>query len=164
MCGNTCQTCLVASSNHYAPFAHDYTRAREAQFPKFESVLRPKSEIKSHRLERLHLYKIGFSKGSVEERIKNASQNPTYLMAPVSIVSAFKCYNINPQKMEKLLHHFFGSGCLDVDVFDRDGKRYKPREWFVAPLDVIEQAIHFVMNGEIVQFKYDVDRREIVGR
>ena len=52
----------------------------------------------------------------------------------------------------------------DVDVFDAAGKRYVPREWFIAPLEIIEQAIHFLMSGEIVNYKYDPERQEIVGR
>lgn len=111
-----------------------------------------------------NLYKIGYSKLSVEERIKNAENEPTYLMAPVTIVTAFKCFNMNPQKLEQLLHQFFGNSCLNIDVHDHDGKRHTPREWFIAPLEVIEQAIHFLINGEITQFKYDADRQEIVGR
>ena len=55
-----------------------------------------------------HLYKIGFSTVPVAERIKNAAQEPTYLTAPVKIVSAYQCYNLNPQKLEQLLHTFFG--------------------------------------------------------
>jgi hypothetical protein len=70
----------------------------------------------------------------------------------------------NPQKLEMLLHTFFGRACLDVDVIDSGGRRYVPREWFVAPLEIIEQAIHFVLNGEIVNFRYDPDRKVIVGR
>ena len=111
-----------------------------------------------------NLYKIGYSKLSVEERIKNAENEPTYLMAPVTIVTAFKCFNMNPQKLEQLLHQFFGNSCLNIDVHDHDGKRHTPREWFIAPLEVIEQAIHFLINGEITQFQYDADRQEIIGR
>jgi hypothetical protein len=111
-----------------------------------------------------NLFKIGFSRGPVEERVKNAAQDPTFLMAPVAVVSAFKCFNMNPAKLENLLHRFFGEWCLDVDVFDREGQRYVPREWFIAPIDVIEQAIHFVISGEIVDFQYDGTRGAIVGR
>jgi hypothetical protein len=111
-----------------------------------------------------YLYKIGFSRIPVEERIKNAEQEPTYLMAPVSLVTAYRCYNLNPQKLEMLLHTFFGSACLDIDVYDAAGKRYVPREWFVAPLDIIEQAIHFLLSGEIVNFRYDPEKQIIVGR
>lgn len=111
-----------------------------------------------------HLYKIGFSTVPVEERIKNATQEPTYLNAPVRIVSAFQCYNLNPQKLERLLHTFFGKACLNMDLYDHEGKRYAPREWFVAPLNVIEQAVQLLINGEIVNYQYDAELQEITVR
>lgn len=111
-----------------------------------------------------NLYKIGFSTVPVEQRIKNAENEPTYLMALVHIVEAYQCYNMNPQKLEQLLHTFFGSSCLNIDIFDGDGQRHTPREWFIAPLDIIEQTIHFVLNGDIVNYRYDSDKQEIVGR
>lgn len=110
------------------------------------------------------LYKIGFSSGAVEERIKNAENEPTYLMAKVHIVETFECYNLNPQKLESLLHTFFGKACLEVDVFDRSGKRFTPREWFIAPLEVIEEAIKLIILGEIVDYEYDGDAKAIRGK
>ena len=71
---------------------------------------------------------------------------------------------MNPQKLEQLLHNFFGNSCLDIDIFDKDGKRCTPREWFVAPLSVIEQAIHMIINGDIVSYKYDAEKQEILDR
>ncbi|MBK7040942.1 MAG: GIY-YIG nuclease family protein [Bacteroidetes bacterium] len=50
-----------------------------------------------------NLYKIGFSTTPVEERIKNAPQDPTYLMADVQIIYTYKCFNINPQKFENFI-------------------------------------------------------------
>jgi hypothetical protein len=122
--------------------------------------LSEKSKIRS--IE--HLYKIGFSRTPVEERIKNAAQEPTYLNAPVEIVFAYKCYNLNPQKFEQLLHTFFGKACLNMDLYDNTGKRYAPREWFVAPLEIIEMASSMLINGDIVDYVYDVERQEIVGK
>ncbi|MDQ8193823.1 GIY-YIG nuclease family protein [Coraliomargarita sp. SDUM461004] len=110
------------------------------------------------------LYKIGFCRGAIEERIKNAQDEPTYLMAPVRILSSFECYNLNPQKLELILHKFLGHACLEVDVYDHTGKRHTPREWFLAPLPVIEEAIRLVITGEIVNFKYDHASRLIVAR
>jgi len=111
-----------------------------------------------------NLYKIGFSTTEVEERIKNAHLEPTYLFAPVIIVSAFKCYNMNTQKLELLLHTFFGNSCLNIDIFDKDAKRYTPREWFIAPIDVIEQAIEFIITGDIVNYKYEPKSEMIVNK
>lgn len=102
-----------------------------------------------------NLFKIGYSTVPVPERIKNAVEEPTYLMAPVKIISVFECYNLNPQKFELLLHTFFGNACLDVDVFDRNGKRFSPREWFIAPIHIIEAAANMLINGDIVNFRYN---------
>ncbi len=127
----------------------------------FIYILKSKSD-KSEIKEIKHLYKIGYSTSTVEERIKNAAQEPTYLMAEVRIVMTFKCYNMNTQKLELLLHNFFGSSCLNVDIFDKQGNRHTPREWFIAPLDVIEQAIHLVISGEIVKYRYDSSNQDIL--
>jgi len=124
-----------------------------------------KSLSKNPRIQDLeYLYKIGFSNTPVEDRIKNASEEPTYLMAPVAIVSTFECYNFNPQKLEQLLHNFFGSACLNIDIFDKNNQRHMPREWFIAPIDVIEQTVRLIISGGIVNYKYDVGEREIVYR
>jgi len=109
-----------------------------------------------------NLYKIGFSTTDVETRIKNAKQDPTYLMADVQIVSAFEVYNINPHKLEQLIHKFFSNSCLDIDIVDEKGHIHKPREWFVAPLNVIEEAIELIISGKIVDYRYDSDSESIV--
>jgi hypothetical protein len=119
-----------------------------------------KSEIQSYE----HLYKIGFSKADVKERIKNAENEPTYLMAPVSIVSAYECYNMNPQKLEQLLHRFFGESCLNIDIYDHEGQRHMPREWFIAPLEIIEKSIEMILMGDVLDYRYDSERQMIVGR
>lgn len=102
------------------------------------------------------LYKIGFSKTDVRDRIKNAPKEPTYLMAEVHLVSTYKCYNVNPHKFEQLLHRFFGDVCLNVDIHDDKGRRITPREWFVVPLPIIDKVIDLILNGEIVNYNYDV--------
>jgi hypothetical protein len=108
-----------------------------------------------------NLYKIGYSRVDVKERVKNALNEPTYLMAQVKIVAVYRCFNLNTQKLEQLLHRFFANSCLSIDIYDGEGKRYTPREWFIAPLDVIEKAIELMISGEIVNYKYD-DKNETI--
>ena len=110
-----------------------------------------------------NLYKIGYSSTSVQERIKNAENEPTYLMAPVKIESSWMCYNMNAQKFESLIHRFFGHTCLEIDVFDNTGIRHTPREWFIVPMEVIEQAITLIISGEIVNYRYDKEN-EIISK
>ena len=109
-----------------------------------------------------NLYKIGFSTTSVETRIKNAQNDPTYLMAAVTPVSAYEVYNVNPHKLEKLIHKFFSNSCLDINVVDKYGTIHKPREWFIAPLNVIEEAIELIISGKIVGCKYDDVNEKII--
>lgn len=111
-----------------------------------------------------NLFKIGYSTMPVPERIKNAAEEPTYLMAPVKVISVFECYNLNPQKFELLLHTFFGKACLNVDVYDKQGKRFSPREWFIAPLHIIEAAANMLINGEIVNYRYNPEVQSIEER
>jgi len=111
-----------------------------------------------------NLYKIGFSSQPVQQRIQNAEREPTYLMAGVMPVTEFQTYNLNPQQLELLLHRFFAESCLNLDIFDSEGKRYTPREWFVAPLHAIETAVQLLINREIVNYRYDSQRQEIVGK
>ena len=109
-----------------------------------------------------NLYKIGFSTTSMEKRLAKAESEPTYLMAPVNLIATYKCFNVNSQKLENLLHIFFGNSCLDTEVYDKHGNLFKPREWFIAPLREIELAVKLLINGEIVNYKYDSSKEEII--
>lgn len=109
-----------------------------------------------------NLFKVGFSTTSVEERIKSAEQDPTYLMAPVSIVATYRCFNMNPQRFERLIHRFFSDVCLDIEITDNSGKNYIPKEWFIAPVTVIDQAIDLIIKGEIVNYSYDKEQEIII--
>ena len=111
-----------------------------------------------------NLFKIGFSTTAVETRIQNAKKDPTYLMADVQIISAYEVYNVNPHKLEQLIHQFFGNSCLDIDIIDGNGKLYRPREWFIAPIRVIEEAIELIINGKIVNYRYDSATEKITLR
>lgn len=52
------------------------------------------------------LYKIGFASNPVDERIKNAKNEATYLFAEVKKIATYKVYNRNADKLEGLLHRF----------------------------------------------------------
>ena len=109
-----------------------------------------------------NLYKIGYSTTDVKDRIKNAINEPTYLMAPVRIISVYETYNMNTHKFEQLIHRFFGKVCLNLDIYGNDGKRFTPREWFIAPLEAIEQTIELIITGKIVSYRYDEKNEELV--
>lgn len=111
-----------------------------------------------------NLYKIGFSTTTVEKRIANAAGSPTYLMAPVEIIADYRAYNLRASALEHLLHRVFASVRLDITQIDPGGKNYDPSEWFVVPLNVVNQAISMIMSGEIVDYVYDSQQEKIVPR
>lgn len=122
-----------------------------------------KSLSKEPRIQDLqNLYKIGYTTGEVEARIRNAEVDSTYLMAPVEIVASYKCLNMNTQKLEHLIHRFFSEVKLEMTLTSPDGKSYVPSEWYVVPLDVLDRVVNLIINGEIVSYRYDSGLRDIV--
>ena len=101
------------------------------------------------------LYKIGYSTTSVEERIQNSEKDPTFLMSPVKIVSTYKVFNFSPRKFESVIHSFFKDRCLDVKVADNSQINRKPKEWYVVPLQIIDQVIQLIINNEISNYRFN---------
>lgn len=101
------------------------------------------------------LHKIGFSRTPVSQRIKNAIHEPTYLMAPVEVVADYRVYNMRPSALESLIHRVFSNVRLNLSQVGPNGEIYNPSEWFIVPIDAIEQAIEMTVNGDITDFTYD---------
>ncbi len=127
-------------------------------------VLRSKSEHPFVAEHRSVLHKIGVTGGDVKARIANTKKDPTYLLADVEIVATFKLSNINRKRLETLLHRFFAAARLDLELKDRFGFQVEPREWFLAPLAVIEEAIEKLKDGTIENFRYDPEAAKLVER
>lgn len=102
-----------------------------------------------------NLYKIGFSTIPVEERIKNAEHEPTYLMDKVEIVATWKTFNIKTHEFENLIHQFFSSAMFHIKVQEQGGEVFTPREWFVVPFSIIESAIDKIIDKSIVKYHYN---------
>lgn len=102
-----------------------------------------------------NLYKIGFTTLPIEKRIQNAENETTFLMAKVKIISLYKTYNLNPQKFESIIHQIFSKRCLDVKIADKNGKLKNPKEWYIAPIRIIEQVIQLIINKKIQNYKFD---------
>jgi hypothetical protein len=118
-------------------------------------VLRSKSDHPFIVENRTVIHKIGVTGSDVKSRIANAKKDPTYLLADVEVVATFKLANIHRKKLEALLHKVFDSARLELALPDRFGIPVKPREWFLVPLEVIEEVVEKIMEGTIDQFRYD---------
>jgi T5orf172 domain len=118
-------------------------------------VLRSQSKLPFIVENRSVIHKIGVTSGDVKSRIANAPKDSTYLLADVEIVAIFNLANIKSKGLEALLQKFFSSARLDLELMDRFGTPVKPREWFLVPLEVIEDVIEKIKDGTIDQFRYD---------
>ena len=64
-------------------------------------------------------------------------------------------YNINRTKLENIIHRVFDPARLDVEIKDRFGKPVIPREWFLVPLFVVDDAVERIKDGTITSYIYD---------
>lgn len=118
-------------------------------------VLQSKSDHPTVAEHRSLIHKIGVTSGTVEARIAGAAHDATYLLADVEIVATYKLYNINRAKLEKLFHRVLAAARLDLTILDRFGHPVQPREWFLVPLQVIDEIVERIKDGRIVDFEYE---------
>lgn len=117
-------------------------------------VLRSKSDHPAVAANREVLHKIGVTGGDVTRRIANARLDPTFLMADVEIVATYELFNVNRTRLENLIHRIFGAARLDIEIKDRFGQPIIPREWFLVPRFVIDEAMERIKDGTITGYVY----------
>jgi hypothetical protein len=76
-------------------------------------------------------------------------------MADVEVVATYELFNINQTKLEALIHRIFDAARLDIEIKDRFGNPFTPREWFLVPLFVIDEAVENIRDGTITEYVYD---------
>lgn len=108
------------------------------------------------------IHKIGVTGGDVSTRISGASKDATYLLANVEVVATYKLHNINRTKLEGLFHKLFAAAQIDLTIEDRFGNKVKPREWFLVPLQVIDEAVERIRDGSITKVVYDPKTARLV--
>ena len=125
-------------------------------------MLRSKSDHPTVAAHRDVLHKIGVTGGDIARRLANATLDPTFLMAEVEIVATYELYNINRTRLENLIHRIFGTARLDITITDRLGNPIVPREWFLVPLFVIDDAVVKIRDGTITAYRYDPSTAALV--
>jgi hypothetical protein len=101
------------------------------------------------------VHKLGVTGGKVEARIGNAASDPTYLLADVEVVATYRLFNINRTKLETLLHRVFAPARFDIAIVDRFGQPVRPQEWFLVPLQAVDEAVERIRDGTIIHYRYD---------
>ncbi|MFM0240275.1 GIY-YIG nuclease family protein [Paraburkholderia phytofirmans] len=110
------------------------------------------------------IHKIGVTGGKVETRIADAENDATYLLGEVEVVTTYKLAGVDRSKVEYLIHKIFASAQLDLEILDRFGKPVKPREWFLVPLPIIDEAVQSILDGTILNKVYDRETGKLVSR
>ena len=110
------------------------------------------------------IHKIGVTGGKVETRIAGAEKDATYLLAAVEVVATYKLHNLNRTKLENIFHRLFGAAQIDLTIEDRFGHPVKPREWFLVPLHVIDEAVQHIRDGSITDMVYEPNTASLVGK
>jgi len=125
-------------------------------------VLRSKSDNPVVAANRDVLHKIGVTGGDVKQRLNAAKLDPTFLMADVEIVATYDLYNINRTKLENLIHRVFDPARLNIEIKDRFGNPVVPREWFLVPRFVVDEAVDRIRDGTITDYIYDPKKAALV--
>ena len=125
-------------------------------------ICRSKSENEFVSKNREIVHKIGVTSTSAEKRISGAESDPTFLLAGVSLVATYDLYGIDRNKLEKLIHRFFASARLNIEIKDRFGRPVIPQEWFCVPFECIEEVVERIKDKSITQYKYDVKLASLV--
>lgn len=125
-------------------------------------VLRSKSDHPFVAAHRELIHKIGVTCGKVETRIAGANKDATYLLADVEVVATYKLHNLNRVKLEAIFHRLFGAAQIDLTIEDRFGNPVKPKEWFLVPLNVIDEAVQRTQDGSITEVVYDLETARLV--
>lgn len=125
-------------------------------------VLRSRSTNPFVAQHRELIHKIGVTGGKVETRIADAENDATYLLAEVEVVATYKLHNLSRSKLENIFHRLFAAAQLDLVIEDRFGKPVRPREWFLVPLHVIDEAVQRIRDGSITDVTYDPSNARLV--
>lgn len=125
-------------------------------------VLRSQSDHPFVTEHRELIHKIGVTGGKVEARIAGANKDATYLLADVEVVATYTLHNLNRTRLENIFHRLFGAAQLDLTIEDRFGHPVKPREWFLVPLHVIDEAVERIRDGSITEVAYDTKTARLV--
>ncbi|MGA2894475.1 MAG: GIY-YIG nuclease family protein [Xanthobacteraceae bacterium] len=58
-------------------------------------------------------------------------------------------------RLENIIHRVLAPAQFNLTIPDRFGNPVRPREWFLVPLSVIDEAVERIKDNSITQFEYD---------
>ncbi|GAD80630.1 GIY-YIG nuclease family protein [Vibrio ezurae] len=149
----------VKANNESDPRMQIYSNARSTGYVYIARTLGDNAATRQFD----NLFKIGLAK-DVEKRFKAAKRDTAFLMAEAERVKVIPLEGIDLRSAESAIHALLEKVRLEIGVIDRDGKERTAREWFIVPLNIIEQAVDLIRDKTIHLYVYDEVKGEIVRR
>jgi hypothetical protein len=100
------------------------------------------------------LYKIGFTRTSVERRLAKAKTEAAYLFGEVELVVSYRCLGIDPSALESAMHNFFAPCKVEIEINMGSGNLLRPQEWFAIEPKEIDRAVFLALESELSNYKY----------
>jgi hypothetical protein len=108
------------------------------------------------------LIKIGVTSQDVKKRVADAKNDPTFLLAPVTILRTYELQNLSRKTVEEILHKFFAAARpTSLYIKDRFGKKISPKEWFYLMPEHVDQAVKYLKDGTLHLYLYDPNTQTI---
>jgi hypothetical protein len=82
----------------------------------------------------------------------------------VRVLEKWKCFNLNTQKLESLVHRFFDAACVPIQVRTPKGETAIAKEWYSVPLSILEEMVSLLLNKQINKYRYDYETKTIKPR
>ena len=95
------------------------------------------------------------------------TRNPTTrLNAAIDdyVMAAFRRddFDIKRSRLENILHRVFARAQVDLTISDRFGHPVKPKEWFLVPLQVINEVVDKIRDQSIIGYEYEYETTSIL--
>ena len=102
------------------------------------------------------LVKIGFTtQETVQQRIADAKNDPTYLEAPVKVLAEIECFNMNPKSFEGLVHTYLHERQLPVKLISKSGEVYRPKEWYTIDVQTALDVCRHILARDLHKYRFD---------
>lgn len=125
-------------------------------------VLRSRSHHPQVAAYRNLIHKVGITGGAVEARLAGARDDATYLLDDVDVIATYTLHDVQPRRLEALIHRVLGNVRFDIQIADRFGKVVRPKEWFLVPLPVIDEIVARIGDGSLAGLTYDQTQAALV--
>jgi hypothetical protein len=99
---------------------------------------------------------------TLEKGIANSGDCKHWWQKGGEVVATYRLHNISRVKLENIFHRLFGAVQLDLTIEDRFGRPVKPKEWFLVPLQAIDEAVRRIRDGSVTTAVYDRQTARLV--